>query len=101
MATNMSILNNAAAQGGSYRHYLQLLASAGGLEGQEAQALLAAGQGGADGGGRNDLANILTNGIGIWTGDYGHAGFLGYDQYGQVKGGYGAQVNPEDYITSQ
>lgn len=91
MATNMSVLNSAAAQGGTYQQYLQRLASGSGLEAQEARALLAGGMGSTAGNVKNSIANVLVNTGGKLTGNYGLAQGLGYDEYGQVAGGYGPQ----------
>lgn len=91
MATNMNILNSAAQGGGSYQQFLQKLAAGGGLEAQEAQALLSGGMQSGGGQFKNTVANALVNIGGGLTGNYGLAQPLGYDQYGQVKGGYGPQ----------
>lgn len=78
----------------SYQSYLQNLAAGGGLQGQEAQALLNAGMYNQGGVVKNNVANVITNGIGGLTGNYGLAGFLGYNDRGHIQSGnqyYGAQ----------
>ena len=78
----------------SYQSYLQQQAAQGGLAGREAQALLNAGMYNQGGVLKNSIANVLTNGIGGITGNYGLAQGLGYNERGHIESGgygYGAQ----------
>lgn len=86
----------------SYQSYLQQQAAQGGLVGREANALLKAGMYDGSGLGKNAAANVLTNGIGGITGNYGLAQNIGYNDKGHIEsGGYGYGASGLDALNKK
>lgn len=97
-STDINALKAIAGQSSSYQDFLNRAAASGGINGQEAGALSKAGFGGGTGTITNGIANVLVNGVGDLTGNYGLAGILGYNDKGHIVSG-GQGYGPEGLST--